>query len=176
MRRRCCGSGVPKICTGHATASQKRYFSEFGGFRVTPMGSRPSSARTVVRELTTSVDAASGGSAAHAQCGGDQLAAVTTGLIARRSRRAGLATTRSCLVEFSPTNRSMRPRPRWRPYECLLPNVHILGSTGIVVRLSSSQPFERILDCKLRRSAYHGASNDEPGIRGCAFVGGNIGG
>ncbi len=66
-------------------------------------------------------------------------------------------------------------RPRLRPDDCLLPTVHILGFRGIVVRVSPPQPFERILACKLRRSAYYGASNDQPGTKGCAVVGGNAG-
>ena len=176
MRRRCCGSCVPKICTGHAMVSQNCCLAEFGGFsRFSTLG-RPSESTPIVMELTSTVEFARSGRAGQANRGVQHFVVPACAASERTSRRDDLATTRSCSVELSPRNRSMRRWPRLGPYDRLLPTVHVLGFTGIVVRVSPSQPFGRLVDCKLRRTAYYGASNDQPGTRRCAVVDGDTGG
>jgi hypothetical protein len=56
VRRRYCGSGVPKVCTDHAIASHKRCGVEFWAFRVAAKLSRLSESTTFVMELTRSLE------------------------------------------------------------------------------------------------------------------------
>ena len=58
--------------------------------------------------------------------------------------------------------------------EPVSPTLHVAWILGISVRVPSSRPFERFVARKLWFSAYHGASNDEPGTKGCAVLCGDV--